>query len=80
MGEVVAAASWYMRWRTTIWSTVFFVAGLFGGNADRIVEKIPTLQYGQPEIQKKEDTINQQLDAVQEKIKKLQNDLDKLAS
>ena len=36
---------WYLRYRVQIWSAVFFVVGIFGGNVDRIVKWIPTLNY-----------------------------------
>ena len=60
---------WYMRWRTTIWSTIFFVVGLFGGNIDRIIEKIPTLKYRTPTIEEMQKFETVPL----EKIEKIQN-------
>ena len=44
--KVVKRGKWYLKWRTTIWASVWFCVGIFGGNADRIAEHVPTLRYG----------------------------------
>jgi hypothetical protein len=72
--EVMEKGAWYLKWRTQIWSTVFFLVGVFGGNADRIVEKVPTLQYTTPEVQQKLNEYNE----LKEKLIKMKKELDEL--
>jgi len=60
--NIVKKAKWYVRYRTTIWGVVWFVVGVFGGNVDRIVEKIPTLKYQQQTIEKNSKELQKTLD------------------
>jgi hypothetical protein len=71
MGDLPAKVSWYMKWRTTIWGAVWFVVGLCGGNADRIQDYVPTLQYQQTETQLKTKEYNDLL----AKLKQIKSEL-----
>lgn len=70
--RIIRDVKWYIRYRTIIWSSLFFMIGFFGGNADRIASKIPTLRYSTPEVQQKLDT----LEEIKETLKKIQEELD----
>lgn len=72
--EVVEKGRWYLRHRTKIWATVWFVVGIFGGNADRITEYVPTLKYGTPEIRQKLREYNE----LKEKLIETKKELDRL--
>lgn len=65
--RIIRDAKWYIRYRTTIWGIVWFIVGVFGGNVDRIVEKIPTLQYQQQEIQKNNEELQKKIDKTLDK-------------
>ncbi len=71
--EVVEKGAWYLRWRTTIWGVVWFAAGIFGGNADRIKDYVPTLKYSNEEIQQATDEYNE----LKQKLLKAKEELDK---
>jgi len=69
--KAITRAKWYVRWRTTIWASVWCIAGVFGGNADRIKDYVPTLNYGT-------SAADQKAQEYQQKLQKLKKDLDKL--
>ncbi len=75
--QVVQKAVWYMKWRTTIWGAIWFAVGLFGGNADRIKENIPTLQYQQQGMQQTNEELQQKLQIIKENLEKAKKELDK---
>ena len=72
MGDLPAKVSWYVRWRTTIWSTVFFLTGLLGGNTDRIITNVPSLKYGQSDIEAQEQDIKEKLRKIQKQLNKVE--------
>ena len=71
--RIVRDIRWYAKWRTTIWSTIWCAVGFFGGNVDRLMTYIPTLQYSNQEIKQKLD----QFDQIQKSLNEIKNELDK---
>ena len=72
--KVVPKIKWYLRYRTQLWATIFFVIGIVGGNADRIHNTIPTLKYDTAELEQK----LQQIDEISEQILKIQETIENL--
>ena len=65
---------WYLKYRTQIWAVIFFIIGTVGGNVATVQKYVPALKYDTVQIEQK----LQQLDAVSEKLIKIQETLDKL--
>lgn len=66
----------YLKYRSIIWGIVWLVVGILGGNADRIVKYVPTLQYGTPQIEQK----IQEYQKLKKELEKTKKELDKLRS
>ena len=76
MDDITGKVKWYIKYRTTIWGVVWFCVGLFGGNVDRMKDKIPTLQYSNQEVQQKLEEYN----LLKENLIKTKEELDKMRS
>ena len=72
--QVVEKVAWYLKYRTAIWGAVWCCVGFLGGNADRIKERIPTLQYTDVEVQTKLNEYEQ----LRERLEKIKVDIDKI--
>ena len=70
----LSRAKWYLNHRTKIWSTIFLIMGLFGGNIMTVQKWIPTLKYKTEDIQLKLDTLKE----IQSNLVDIQKQLDQL--
>jgi hypothetical protein len=72
--EIREKAKWYLTYRTQLWAGIFLLVGLVGGNVDRVRSFFPTLKYDTDTVTQKLE----QLDAMSDKLIKIQETLDKL--
>lgn len=69
--DMAANVAWYTKHRTKIWGTVWFIAGLVGGNTDRLYSELSKPLSTDSRI----ETLNEDLEILEGRV--LQLELDK---
>lgn len=64
--HIVPKIRWYLKYRTQIWSTIFFIVGVLGGSIATIQAWIPTLKTDTETVEKKLEKIEEALDKLTE--------------